>query len=986
MEDYVELTVLDEGKEDKVTEKNQDLNNTSSANEDVGKKQASHEERTPSESKTDRETDRETASRKSMGNAGTSRGSVSKYKRRTTIGTSKYDVHGDLELPGEAEPKIAAENQDGPFQFNHKGLSSAEAAERLLKYGPNELPDRSTPKWKIFCSLLIQPMALMMWLGAIVEGAIENFADMGILFGIIFANAGLGYYETTKAGDAVAALKASLRPSATVKRDGEWKNMDASQIVPGDLILLAQGSAIPADARLNSGEIEVDQAALTGESIPVKMKAGDLVNHPKMGSTVMKGEVEGTVEFTGANTMMGQTASLLEGPPRPSNLQKVLLRITFVLVVASLTLSAVVFIFGLALGEPFKEALSFTVVLVVASIPLAIEIVCTTTLALGSKELAKQGAIVTRLTAIEDLAGMDMLCSDKTGTLTTNKMEIQDETPLFLVGETRSSCLQYAAMAAKWLEPARDALDTLVLSTANLSALKDVEQPEYIPFDPVTKRTESTVKLPTGEKFKVSKGAPHVIIALCEATEQEKANMLEHQHKLAARGVRCLAVARTIEDKWKMVGMLTFLDPPREDSLRTIQEAAEFGVPVKMITGDHLLIAKETARLLKLKGSIFGPNDLPMMEEDGGMPKDLAQKYGKVIEPAGGFAQVFPQHKYLIVACLRELSYKVGMTGDGVNDAPALKQADVGIAVSGATDAACAAADIILTEPGLHTIINGIVLARQIFQRLHNFICYRIAASLQLLLFFFIAVLSLQPHHYNPEWPQFFKMPVLLLMLITLLNDGTLISIGYDRVKPSASPSIWNLRELFAVAAVMGLIACLSSLLLLWGALDSGNPNGLFAAFGITPLHYGQVTAMVYLKVSVSDFLTLFSSRGGSGPFWSSAPAPILIGAAGLALTLSTVLACAWPSGELDRIRIEGLGYSDPKLLALWVWLYSIFVWFIQDACKVGTYKLLKRYNLTGSRRRAHILTRRASVGGQFASEDDFKPGNASIALHTHKH
>jgi len=290
-----------------------------------------------------------------------------------------------------------------------------------------------------------------------------------------------------------------------------------------------------------------------------------------------------------------------------------------------------------------------------------------------------------------------------------------------------------------------------------------------------------------------------------------------------------------------------------------------------------------------------------------------------------------------------------------------------------------------LTKPGLHTIISGIVMARRIFQRLHNFICYRIAASFQLLLFFFISVLSLRPEHYNVDWPQFFKMPVLLLMLITLLNDGTLISIGYDRVNHSPTPSVWNLRELFVVAGVLGLVACLSSILLLWGALDSGNPHGLFAGFGIAPLNYGQVTAMVYLKVSVSDFLTLFSSRGGSGPFWSSMPAPLLLGAAGLALTLSTILACAWPTGQLDRIDIEGLGKTEPKLLALWVWFYCIFVWFIQDGCKWGTYKLLARFRFTGSRRKAHMIARRATLGGQFESENDFKPGgNVAVSLGGH--
>ncbi|GIL72639.1 hypothetical protein Vretimale_4385 [Volvox reticuliferus] len=840
-----------------------------------------------------------------------------------------------------------------------EGLSSTEAAELLHVHGRNELEEKVTPSWVIFVKQLYQPMPIMIWIAAIIEAAIQNWPDFGILLGIQFINATLGWYETTKAGNAVAALKASLKPQATAKRDGKWVNLDAALLVPGDMVLLASGSNVPADCLINHGTVDVDQAALTGESLPVTMHKGDSA---KMGSTVVRGETEATVEFTGKNTFFGKTAAMLQqGGDELGHLQKILLKIMFVLVVTSFVLCFTAFGFLLGKGEVFKEALSFTVVLLVASIPIAIEIVCTTTLALGSRQLSAHGAIVTRLAAIEDMAGMNMLCSDKTGTLTLNKMVIQEDTPTYLPGLDQARLLNLAALAAKWKEPPRDALDTLVLACEqqDLSRLAVYEQIDYMPFDPTIKRTEGTIRdTSTGKIFKVTKGAPHIILKLCKDSRVHHL-VEETVSAFGLRGIRCLAIARTIEDDetWHMAGLLTFLDPPRPDTKDTIHKAMAFGVDVKMITGDNLLIAKETARVLGMGTNIQDPKSLPSMDADGKAPKDLGRKYGKVILEADGFAQVYPEHKYLIVEALRQNGFAVGMTGDGVNDAPALKRADVGVAVQGATDAARAAADIVLTQPGLSTIVHGIVTARCIFQRMKNFINYRIAATLQLLTFFFIAVLTLRPSKYDPcnfdksescdsGFPEFFKMPVLMLMLITLLNDGTLISIGYDHVKPTSMPEKWNLPALFAVSIVLGMVACGSSLLLLWAALDSWNTDGIFHKWGIGSMPYGKITTMVYLKVSVSDFLTLFSARTHDGFFWTSTPSPILMGAAMFALSISTILACVWPKGQTDHTPTEGLAYGEYTLMPLWIWIYCLFWWFVQDALKVLAYWIMHKFNI----------------------------------------
>jgi len=582
------------------------------------------------------------------------------------------------------------------------GLTTAQATELLHKWGRNELPEKVIPKWYIFCSQLWQPMPMMIWVAALIEICINNYLDMAILLFIQFANATIGFYEISKADDAVAALKKSLKSKAYVKRDGRYDDIDAALVVPGDLVVLASGGAIPADCRTNEGQIEVDQAALTGESLPVIMYEGD---ECKMGSTVARGETEATVTSTGANTFFGKTASLLQADNEYSNLQKMLIKVISVLVVISVILCTIVF-FYLVKITTVRESLSFVVVLMVASIPMAIEIVTTTTLALGSKELSHEGAIVKRLAAIEDMAGMAILCSDKTGTLTLNKMAIQEATPIFTAGYTQYDLLRFAAMAAKWKEPAKDALDTLVLNSVDMASMESIEAVSYIPFDPITKRTEGTVKdTKSGKIFKTTKGAPHVILKLVEASNPNSELIVaveEAVHDLGYRGIRSLAVAKTNDaGLWEMLGLLTFLDPPRPDTKHTIEQAHKYGVAVKMITGDHILIAKETARVLEMGSFISSADGLPLLDEvTKQKPANLSKNYGDQCLASDGFAGVFPEHKYLIVECLRELGYKVGMTGDGVNDAPALKRADVGVAVHGATDAARAAADIFLTQPG----------------------------------------------------------------------------------------------------------------------------------------------------------------------------------------------------------------------------------------------------------------------------------------------
>merc|ERR1711871_1615487 len=520
--------------------------------------------------------------------------------------------------------------------------------------------------------------------------------------------------------------------------------------------------------------------------------------------------------------------------------------------------------------------------------------------------------------------------------------------------------------AAKWHEPPRDALDRLTLGQVDMKSMDVMEQLDYMPFDPTIKRTEGTVKdKKTGEVYKTSKGAPHILLKLVQdhgGCDKALAAKIEHDvTELGKRGIRAIAVAKTDKNEiWRMMGLLTFLDPPRPDTKWTVAKAKDYGVAVKMITGDHLLIAQETSRVLDMGDCIVSGAQLPLLDkETKKKPANLARDYGDKFLAADGYAQTFPEHKYLIVEGLRELQYRVGMCGDGVNDSPALKRADVGIAVFGATDAAKAAADIVLTEPGLSTIVDGILISRRIWCRVRNFLTYRIAATLQLLCFFFIAVFAYRPNEYMPkdwehdpefmdthEWPPFFHMPVLMLMLITLLNDGTLITIGYDYAVAPKTPPVWNMPFLFSMAFVQAFVAMISSVNLLHILLHSWDENSLMRQLGLGGISYGKITSSVYLKVAVSDFLTLFSARAGGDWFFMVKPAPILLAGGIIAVSCSTLFAMFWPKSYPDGIQTEGPVQSPPYTLNIFVWSWSLSWWIAEDAAKVFCRWIVHKNNI----------------------------------------
>ncbi|SPQ97468.1 Plasma membrane ATPase [Plasmodiophora brassicae] len=870
---------------------------------------------------------------------------------------SRRDVDDQLKRYASSTINVAELNEHQPHisrqpstsAGHSKGLTTGAAEDLLKVHGLNQLVEVRKSRWRLLLEQFIGPMPIGIWIAIIIECILTKWADVVVLLALQCINGFLAFYEKNKADNAIAALKKSLRPTAQVKRDGKWQTINATLLVPGDLIALSAGSAVPADCEINTGIVSIDQSAMTGESMPVRMNPG---HEAKMGSTVARGESEATVTATGMNTMYGKTAALLQvSDNRLGDLEKILLRIVLYLLVVAVIVVVITLTYILVVGGAgmFAQAISFNVVLLIASIPIAIQVVVTTILALGSRDLAAHDAITANLPAIERLAGMRVLCSDKTGTLTMNKMQVQDECPTFIEGTSRDDVILYAALATKWNEPAKDALDTMILGVADIPKCNTFTQIEYIPFDTDRKRTESTVRSPHGQQFTVVKGAPDVLLGLCHNKDDIRKAVELAVVDLAARGIRSLAVAKTNEKgQVEMVAILSFLDPARPDAKETIERARQYGITVKMITGDHQLVAQEMARTLSLgksrvvscKSGIIPSIDLKQTQ--GQLPQTLGAELGDMLMNTDGFSQALPEHKFIIVEALKQSGVITGMTGDGVNDAPALKQAHIGFAVDGATDAARAAADIVLTTPGLRAIVEAVLIARRIFARMNSFLTYRVAATLQLILFFFVGVMAMHPNELGPpgdtSFPKFWAMPVITLLTITVLNDGNIISVAYDSVHTSKRPLLWNIPRLWGMAATLGLVACASSLVMLWLALTSWKnaSSAFYRAFRLEALTFEQAIVVLYLSISLTQFMMLFSARTEARPFLSQRPGGLLLAAGCVALGISTLFSLYWPFGD-GGAPISGrwCGFT---------WLYCL-VWFlIQDVLKVAVFKVVDRH------------------------------------------
>jgi H+-transporting ATPase len=781
------------------------------------------------------------------------------------------------------------------------GLFSAEAAKRLETYGYNELSEHKVSPLVKFLGYFWGPIPWMIEVAAILSLVVRHWADFVIIVVLLLFNAVVGFWQEHKAANALEALKGQLALQARARRDGAWRQIPARELVPGDVVRLRLGDIIPADAVLFDGDyLSVDQSALTGESLPVNKKVGETAYS---GSVARQGEMMALVTATGAETYFGRTAQLVEGAGAVSHFQRAVLTIGDYLIYLSLGLVGVLVVAQIVRHAPLLELAQFALILTVAAIPVAMPAVLSVTMAVGALMLSRMKAIVTRLESIEEMAGIDILCSDKTGTLTQNKLTLG--APVLFEARDREELIVAAALASK--AENQDAIDMAVLGgLGDQKALDRYEQLKFVPFDPVYKRTEATLRDGKGSSFRTTKGAPQVILALCQVDQKARAKAEQAVGELAAKGYRTLGVARSSQDgHWRFLGIVPLYDPPREDSAETIAKAKAHGIQVKMATGDNLAIAKEISGQLGLGKNILRADQLFKEETDSDR---LTTEVVRRVEQADGFAQVFPEHKYRIVKSLQGRGHLVAMTGDGVNDAPALKQADVGIAVSAATEAARAAAALVLTAPGLSVIVKAVEEARRIFERMNSYAIYRITETIRIMVFMVLAMLV-----YN-----FYPITAIMIILLALLNDLPIVTIAYDNTWLDPKPVRWRMHRVLTIASVLGGVGVIETFLLLAIAKSWLGIGG------------AALQSVIFLKLAVAGHLTLFVARSRRPFFSKPYPAPIL---------LSAILGT-----QTIAVMIVGLGWfveAIPWSYIGLIWLYCLVWIFIEDFAKLRVYRHL---------------------------------------------
>ncbi|XP_075505284.1 ATPase 10, plasma membrane-type [Primulina tabacum] len=806
------------------------------------------------------------------------------------------------------------------------GLSTKDAEARLVIFGLNQLEEKPENKFLKFLSFMWNPLSWVMEAAAVMAIALANGGSQGPdwedfvgIVCLLLINSTISFIEENNAGNAAAALMARLAPKTKVLRDGKWQEQDAYILAPGDIISIKLGDIIPADARLLEGDpVKIDQSALTGESLPVTRKTGDLVFS---GSTCKLGEIEAVVIATGVHTFFGKAAQLVESTEVTGHLQKVLSSIgNFCIcsIAVGMILESVVMLF--VQKRSYRTAVNNLLVLLIGGIPIAMPTVLSVTLAIGSHRLSQQGAITKRITAIEEMAGMDVLCSDKTGTLTLNRLTIDWNLIEVLDRYMDKDSIVLLAARASRLEN-QDAIDTAIINMLGdpKEARSNITEVHFLPFNPVDKRTAITYIDSDGKWYRASKGAPEQILNLCK----EKQDIAEKVHtlvnKFAESGLRSLGVAfqevpekskESLGGAWRFCGLLPLFDPPRHDSAETIRRALNLGVSVKMITGDQLAIAKETGRRLGMGTNMYPSTSLLGHDKDvnEAIPMD------ELIEKADGFAGVFPEHKYEIVKILQQKKHVCGMTGDGVNDAPALKKADIGIAVSAATDAARSAADMVLTESGLSVIVSAVLTSRAIFQRMKNYTIYAVSITVRIVLGFTLLALIWQ-----------YDFPPFMVLIIAILNDGTIITISKDRVKPSPRPDSWKLRTIFATGIVMGTYLALVTVLFYWLAFST---NFFEIQFHTKPLSGSteEMSSAVYLQVSILSQALIFVTRSRSWSF-RERPGTLLICAFIVAQLVATLIAVY---SHISFASVRGIGWRWAGV----IWLFSLVFYVPLDVIK----------------------------------------------------
>jgi len=782
------------------------------------------------------------------------------------------------------------------------GLSANEVKKRINKYGPNAVPEKKQNAAFTFLKRFWGLTAWMLEIAILISFVLGKYLDLYIIAALLLVNALLGFAQEQQATRAVKALKQKLQLQTKVLRDKTWSTIKASDLVPGDIVRVRSGDFVPADLKIIvDAEVTVDQSAITGESMPLEKKKGGIIYS---GSIMRKGEATSVVTTTGTHTYFGKTTELVQLAKPKLHMEAVITGLMKWLLVLVVSLLILAFAVSWIRGINLLDMLSLALILLVSAIPVALPTMFTVTMALGSLELAKKGVLVTRLSASEDAALMDVLCVDKTGTLTLNMLTVADV--LEIDGFKKDDALLFGALASQ--KANQDPIDMAFLAAAqerNIQ-LDGYIQKEFMPFDPSTRRTEAIVEK-QGGKLRTAKGAVSAIAPLCGIDGKELADLEEKMESFASKGYRIIAVAVSREEsKMSLVGLVALYDKPRPDSAKMIEKLRALGISVKMLTGDALPIAKQIAREIHLGDNITRTPDI----------KEAAAKdaiiAAEIVEKSDGFAEIYPAGKYQIVRGLQAGRHVVGMTGDGINDAPALKQAEVGIAVSNATDVAKGAASVVLTEPGLTNILALVITGRMIYQRIVTWIFNKIVKTFQIVVFVVLAFL----------FTGLYVVDAFQIVLLLFLVDFVTISIATDNVRPSEKPDAWNILSLVKASTVLGFFIVAESLVLLY--------------LGLT---YLELSNMAQLNTFVFDMLlfgglfTIFVVRE-RGNFWKSKPSKPLFAAIVVDTAISSII---------SAVGIPGLAPIPIQYVGIALAWFLVFGLLLNDQIKT---RLLPQLNL----------------------------------------
>ncbi len=754
-----------------------------------------------------------------------------------------------------------------------RGLSTAEAKQRLTKYGPNAIEDKPTPVWRQFTSKFWAPVPWMLEAVIGLQLFLDRRLEAIVIAALLVFNAVVAFAQERRAKDALALLRKSLPVRARVLRDGAWHQLPATDLVPGDVVHVRAGDLVPADLALVDGAVAVDQAALTGESLPVDLGPG---KSAYAGAIVRQGEATGDVTATGPRTFFGRTAELVRTSSAPSHMQRTIFAIVTRLVIFDAVLVALVVAYAVTHSLPLLDTAVFALMLLVASVPVALPATYTLATALSSLDLARRGVLVTSLPAIEEAAAMDTLVSDKTGTLTENTLSLAGIVPLASATDL-DAVLRAAALASD--DATQDPLDLAILTSArqrNLLGSLPSRQ-EFHPFDPTTRRSEGTYAV-DGMPWRAIKGAATVVGPLCRLDAAGRAALDAAEGKLAADGARVLAVAAGSDQDLKLLGLVGLADPPRQDAAQLIVQLKSLGVRVSMATGDAL----ETARAIGARLGL-GTRVCTAQGPDAQRPEDCDI-----------YARVLPEDKHRIVAALQKAGHVTGMTGDGVNDAPALRQAELGIAVASATDVAKAAAGAVLTKPGLSGVLTIVHIGREVHRRMLTYTLNKTLKTVEIVAFLTLGLL----------FTGHFVISAMLIVMLLFTNDFVTMTIAADRVQPAPTPQRWAAGRLVAAAMALAALSLLFSFSAYWWTR------------GAAGLSAKQLQTVVFLLLVFTNQANVYVLRC-NGRLWSFAPGKwMALASIGDLVAVSGLAILGWLMAPLPAMLVLGL-FAASAIFAL---------------------------------------------------------------------